>query len=620
MKHFFTLIGVAVIIFCHFGCSSEEEAPVEPEPTMLADETTEVNETGEMPDVLPLADTVVLENMYTDEAERLADETPVQIVTVLQGSNRVTIEARFRGVRDFGLGFPIYECELMSEEVERMGGIAAGMSGSPVGPPGRVMGALAYGNNFSTAPTRFWVTAIDAMESGLTHQTFDEALAEKLAGAPALGSPIATYAPVKTPLMVTGIKPHRLQYLAGFLKDARFDAIQLLAAVGDAPAAPAADRDLIAGDMIGVAISTGDVVNAIGFGTVTQVYDDNTFIAFGHPFSSFGAGKTAHPVYRAVVNGLVPNLQSTYKSTSATGDPIGTIHKDLIFGIVGELGVIPEMIQVNMEYHRDKHVTKKNHEVAYGEESFISLLAALTFDAIRLETSPSTINLTLELHFKETDETYTETFLRASNDTFFDLWNNTNEVISAFTDPFSNTVEKATLTSVDLTIREMPEIQLATLHEVSVTEPLMRGETATVSIVLLPHWSAVDKGARKIEKSVSITVPRDFSDDSAWLSVVAKDPDDFDFDFDFGLDLNFDFDFDAETEDEDQRPPENLDELITQMTEQQAPPPGKITVILSDDPVHPGDLIFDDDPQEEIILEDFIVTGSKQIFVQIEGN
>ena len=614
MKHFFPLIGVAVMIFCCFGCSSEEEAPVEPDPSMIAD--TEADETVEVSAVLPLADTVVLENMYTAEAERLADETPVQIVTVLQDSERVTINARFRGVRDFGFGFPIYECELMSEEVERMGGIAAGMSGSPVGPPGRIMGALAYGDNFSTAPTRFWVTAIDAMESGLTHQTFDEVLAEKLAGAPALGSPLATYAPVKTPLMVTGIKPHRLQYLAGFFKDARFDAIQLLGAVGNAPAAPTANKDLKAGDMIGVAISTGDVVNAIGFGTVTQVYDDNTFIGFGHSFSDYGAGKTAYPVYRAVVNGLVPNLQSTYKSTAATGDPIGTIHKDLIFGIVGEIGVIPEMIQVNIEYERDKHVSEKHHEVAYGEEAFIGLLAALTFDAIRLETSPSTINVTLQLHFKETDETYTETFLSASDDTFFDLYENTDEVISAFTDPFSNTVAKATLTSVDLTIREMPEIQVATLHEVSVPEPLIRGETATVRIVLLPHWSAVDKGERRIEKSVSLAVPRDFSDDFAWLSVVAKDPDDFDFGDDFGFD--FDFDFDTDLEDEEQRPPENLDELIAQLTEQQAPPPGEIKVILSEDPVYPGDFIFDDDPQEEIVLEHFIVTGSEQILVSIE--
>ena len=93
---------------------------------------------------------------------------------------------------------------------------------------------------------------------------------------------------------------------------------------------------LAAGDMIGVAVSTGDVVNSIGFGTVTQVYDDGTFVAFGHPMIL--SGKSALPVYRAVTNGIVANLQIPYKSSSAYGNPIGTITKDLRPAVVGELG------------------------------------------------------------------------------------------------------------------------------------------------------------------------------------------------------------------------------------------------------------------------------------------
>ena len=112
--------------------------------------------------------------MYEDEARKLTDKTPVQIVTVIEGTSRVVLQARFRGVRDFGFGFPLYECELMDESAEAMGGIAAGMSGSPVGPPGRIMGALAYGDIFAAAPTRFWVTSIDAMEAAIDHQMLGE--------------------------------------------------------------------------------------------------------------------------------------------------------------------------------------------------------------------------------------------------------------------------------------------------------------------------------------------------------------------------------------------------------------------------------------------------------------
>ena len=604
MKRYFTSIGIAIMFFTYFGCSSDEE-PGEMDSMIVPDPTEETVEVVEVEDVVLLSDDVVLENMSVSEIAALKDKTPVQIVTVLEGTQRVSIAARFRGVRDFGYEFPVYECELMSEDIEDMGGIAAGMSGSPVGVPGKIMGALAYGNNFSAAPTRFWVTPIDAMESARDHQTFGDELAEHLAAAPS-GGINAVYAPVKTPLMITGLKPSRLRHLESRLKGTRFEYVEIFADVGGAPAAPSVDRDLLAGDMIGVAIVTGDVVNAIGFGTVTQVYDDDTFVAFGHPFSAFGDGKTSMPVYRATVNGLVPNLQSTYKSVSAYGEPIGTVTKDLIPGIVGEFGDPPEMIPVNIEYKRNKDIIKKSHEVSYGNELFIPIIAAVTQDAIRLETSPTTIEATIELSFKESQQRYTETFLSASKDTWLDTLVNTERIIGAFTDPFLNKSEKATLTSVDITIVEKPQIMTATIQEVIAPDQIVRGTTTTITVVLLPHWSAVIDGERKIEKEVTLSVPSDYPLGDAWISVFSEDMDDFFFDFDLDLDVDSDFG----------SAPEDLDELIEQMEENQKASAGLITVVLSEDIVFPDDFIFDE-PQNEVTLDDFIVTGSESDWVEI---
>ncbi len=600
MRRFLILSGIVMMFFC-FGCSSDEE-PSDVEPSVVEDMTADPAEIEETAEVVSLTDDTFLAGLYATEAESLEDKTPVQIVTVLEGTQRVAISARFRGVRDFGLGFPLYECELMSEEVERMGGIAAGMSGSPVGPPGKVMGALAYGNNFSQAPTRFWVTSIDAMERARDHQTFGDELAEHLAAAPSALTSV--YAPVKTPLMISGIRPQRLKQLTSYLKGSGNDYIELFADVRRAPAAPASDRDLMAGDMIGVAIATGDVVNAIGYGTVTQVYDDNTFVAFGHPFSTFGNGKNALPVYRAVVNGLVPNLQSTYKSTSAYGDPIGTVTKDFIPAIVGELGEAPEMISFNIEYQRGKDVIKKSHEIAYGYELYIPAIAATTQDSIRMETSPSTVEVSLELRFKETQQRYTETFMSASEDTFIDVFSNTERIISAFTDMFANSAEKATLTSVEMTITEKPQIRVATIHEVIAPDKIVRGTTATFTVVLLPHWSAVEDGDRKIEKQMTLVIPSDYPTGYAWISVFSQDTED---------DLFFGFDFDDNVD----TPAEDLDELIENLEADQPDAPGLITIVLSEDIVFPDDFIYDE-PQNEITLDDFIVIGSESDFVEIE--
>ena len=116
MKTFLTFTSIAIALLFYSGCNSDENRTAFENPATLQTPT-------ELP-AAPLGDDVVLENMYETEAIRLADKTPVQVVTVIEGTGRVTLEARFRGVRDFGFGFPVYECELVDDAAEAMGGIA----------------------------------------------------------------------------------------------------------------------------------------------------------------------------------------------------------------------------------------------------------------------------------------------------------------------------------------------------------------------------------------------------------------------------------------------------------------------------------------------------------------
>ena len=566
MRNFLVLASIAILVLSQFGCSSDEEQAAVENPAVI-DEASAFSGA-------PLLGDIVLENMYEDEARQLTDKTPVQIVTVIEGTNRVVLDAQFRGVRDFGLGFPLYEFELIDELAEAMGGIAQGMSGSPVGPPGRIMGALAYGDAFAKAPSRFWVTSIDAMEAAIHHQTFGEMLAAEGAPAAPAGGIQAAYTPVKTPLTISGIQPHRLEQLSSHLEGSRFDFLQLFADIGDAPAAPpTVTTRLAAGDMIGVAVSTGDVVNSIGFGTVTQVYDDGTFVAFGHPM--VGAGKSALPVYRAVTNGIVSNLAVPYKSASAYGNPIGTITKDLTPAVVGELGTVPSMIPVKVAYQAGNGpVVEKNHKVAYGQEFFIATVVALTMDSVRQEISSATVDATITLKFKETETVYTESFRSASPDPFFDVQLNVERIVYSFTDILSNSAGQATLTDVSISIHDKPQIMLAEVHEVIVPEEgITPGEDLMVSVVLLPHWSAAG-AERTIQREVTLEVPEDFPAGDALLTVTSGNafgpPDPF-----FGPDF---FDFGGPGE-EPKPLPENLDELIKQMEEAQIDP-SLITITL----------------------------------------
>ena len=146
VKHFFVLAGIAIAILFQLSCSPDEQQ-TQPENPITDDSTGVFNAPR-------FAGNVVLENMYEDEARKLASKTPLEIITVLEGTSKVILEARFRSVREGPFGSPVYECELTDESAEALGGVAAGMSGSPVGPSGRVMGALAFAYSYTRLVNR----------------------------------------------------------------------------------------------------------------------------------------------------------------------------------------------------------------------------------------------------------------------------------------------------------------------------------------------------------------------------------------------------------------------------------------------------------------------------------
>ncbi len=596
MKHFLFLAGVILIMFFQLNCGSDEEAE-----TMSEEEVVEVLDTAQDNYVLPILSEVNLTSMYEAQVRsELEENTELELITVLDGTQKVNIKVKYLGMRDFNYGFPLYEFELTDPLVEKRGGIAAGMSGSPVGPSGRVMGALAYGDSFGTAPYRFWATAIEAMEDARDHRPLGEFMDAQ--GAPSVHT---RWTPIKTPLVVSGVNPNRVEAVSKRLQSPRFDAIEFVADVGGAPAnAPTVSGDLEAGDMIGVAIATGDVVDFIGYGTVTQVYDNDTFVAFGHSLRYDGA--IALPVYRATTAGIVANLQTPYKSVVAYGDPIGTLTKDLSAAVVGKLGDAPDMIPVSVSYHPVNSVKpmKTESEVAYGQEWAIAPVVAWTVDALRREWTGGTSDGKVVLSFEETKETYTQRWRNVSSDPFFNTYDNLNYAVGEFTDSLRNAAGKATLKSVSVEITDKPQIASVEIIDVEVPDNIRSGTQVTFKVVLLPHWSVAEHDERTIKKDISLNIPSDFETGSLMLKVEAQTVDMFDLIFDFDFDLDFDSDI------EDEGPPQTLDELIEERQDK-IPIPGTIKVTLESN----GSF---KDVEGELILDDYVVTGEITDFISIE--
>jgi len=512
VKRFFVLMGIAFVILFQMACSSDEEQAQLNNPAIVDGTDGSI--------AAPIFGEIELESMYVDEVRTLATKTPIQVITAIEGTSKIIVEAEFRRVQSSSFGFPLYECVLTDEAVTAMGGLAQGMSGSPVGTEGRVFGALAYGDAWAKAPHRFWVTPIDAMEATLDHNTFGEFLAPPAQGAP--GAVINTsYTAVKTPITISGIGNDRLQQLSSYLADTKFSNVEFFSRIGGAPAAPPANAspNLSAGDMIGVAIVTGDIINSMGFGTVTQVYGDK-FVAFGHDM--FRDGLASLPVYRAVVDGIVPSTEIAYKSATAYGNPIGTVTKDLRPGIVGELGTLPPMINVNVSYSpvNSRQPIETHHKVAYGQEWAIPIVAATTLDAIKMEVTAGTIEANVAITFKETDNVYTESFRSIASDPFDPVLENMDYIVQSFTNILANGAGRATIDEINISIADLPFILHTEITDIHVIDEVRQGEVATFVLEMLPHWSATGQ-SRKMYREVQIYIPENFVPGPAEISMAA---------------------------------------------------------------------------------------------------
>jgi len=227
-------------------------------------------------------------------------------------------------------------------------GVMQGMSGSPVYIDGKLVGAVALAFPFSKDS----IAGIRPIEEML-------AINETRRTAPAVASlaPVARLtqlapkasqwagglAEIATPLSFAGFTQATLDYFSPELRKLGLEPVQGVSSGGQLPARMGNSASLQPGQMITVQLLSGDW--SIGAdGTVTAI-DGNKVYAFGHRFLS--VGNTELPFARANVVALLPNLQSSFKISTAK-EWMGTITQDRSTSIYGELGREASTIPLNI--------------------------------------------------------------------------------------------------------------------------------------------------------------------------------------------------------------------------------------------------------------------------------
>ncbi|NMC32257.1 MAG: peptidase S55 SpoIVB [Veillonellaceae bacterium] len=412
--------------------------------------------------------------------------------------------------------------------IDRAGGVAQGMSGSPVFIDGQLIGAIGYGWSLTDQRTAM-VTPIQDMLKIFEYKSPSSPIAapadrpgdqsdDKSATPPEKNKnqskPPAVDQPagksrqlLATPLMAAGFGSNALAYLQTHLKPLQLSPVT----VGDPPS-DIAYGDLEPGSAVGVQLVRGDV--SLGaLGTVTYV-DDNRILAFGHPFLKRGSADFL--MTNAYIFTTIRGLESSFK-LGTTGEVVGTITQDRGAGVAGEMNRFPGIVPLRMNIRAaDSGGRELAVQIVQDEEILPILATASLLNAIDKaidRTGSGTARITFEVAargmpgetYKRENMFYSpENIAEASLTEFYEL--------IAFL--ASNPHNPVTIMDIRADVDVSPDRRTARILSARPLQTSVRpGDTIDIEVKLKPYR------AEPITRTVSFTVPKEQNAGALSLSV-----------------------------------------------------------------------------------------------------
>ncbi len=403
--------------------------------------------------------------------------------TVISGDTIEDFNVEILGVTgNEATGYNIF-VRLYGDLIEKTGGVAQGMSGSPVYVDGRLVGAVAFGKTFND-PHYCFLTPIGKM-------------------LPLLDEPHdipADWIPKGTALMAGGFTEYGLEYLQQKL--APFG----LTAVGAGGVGASSEKPLEPGSSVGVALMQGDM-NLGALGTVTWTDDSGKLLAFGHAFMQRGSSNFF--MNKVWVLGVVPNLQSSYK-VGNLGEPIGSFTQDRASGIGGAIGKQPGSIPMFVTVNDSSRGRANSMRVRLVEDE--RLVPAIV-DAAVINTVSKTVDRngggTAKLHFTITGVDSKKEMLTIdrenmyySNDSL--LKNLDAELTEAITILMQNKFEPVQIYGINVEAEVSDAVQVAEIFSVHASKTKVKpGEKVAIDVTMKPYRG------EEFTKTVQFKVPKD---------------------------------------------------------------------------------------------------------------
>lgn len=283
---------------------------------------------------------------------------------------------------------PVVLIRVSGDLIEQTGGLAAGMSGSPVylehQGEYKLLGAIGY--TFPNADhTLGLVTPIQVMQGNFT--AVEAALAQLNTGqqiAEFRAQDIGEARAITTPLLMTGLQDDSLELFTESFQDFFQGAISPLALQGDANNAWARnDNDFVleAGSAISVQLVRGDVVIS-AMGTLTYIDTSEgspLFYAFGHPLLSLG--EVSFDLSPAYISYIVPSQVVPFKLGNVGEAVMGRVIRDSDYGISGSLEQRANYLPVNLTLNGPNGSEQISFQMVNDERLYAPLLAVASLQA-----------------------------------------------------------------------------------------------------------------------------------------------------------------------------------------------------------------------------------------------
>lgn len=419
--------------------------------------------------------------------------------TVFSGYDVTSFPVEVKGILQEGYQRHLILIRASGSDIERIGGIASGMSGSPVYLDGKLAGAIAYGWNLSDHRYAL-VTPIEEMLELWDSRSFSAHQDQELDLA-GLGFDHLTVDAVKTPLMTMGFSGRALDYLN---KELEPFGIKTLSGVSPRPMEREEGEDVILpGSAVGVDLMRGDL--ALSFiGTVTAVEDDKV-LAFGHPL--FNAGNVELFLSHAYIHDIIPSMSFPFK-LGAPLELLGMISVDRGAGVAGKIDEFPSLLPINISVRDEDrgernrallHIVRDERLTPGLVNSAVLQLLDETLDRI----GPGTAWVKMELmgdglpHRKLVRENVYHSHQDIA-------YRSLDELYSLLAVLVTNPYQKVDFYNIRVDIRVEERNSLAYIQALEIPDgPYYPGEEITAEVILRPYRQ------EPMSREVQFTIPKD---------------------------------------------------------------------------------------------------------------